>query len=217
MRTFLELQLVEFAEGIEHVPLAPVVEAGGIAKVEHRIFARPKLHALMFRGQKPAAPQSRHQRLAAFVLGDHHDKRREVGVLAAQAVIQPGPHAGPAGKLRTRLHERHARAVVDRFRVHRLDEANLVGHLRRMRQQFAEPGPALAMLFEPERRTDQRQAGLIAAHPGQPLPFADFLRQLLPVHFVEQRFVIVQIHLRRRAGLKQKDDPLGFRQMMQPI
>ncbi len=36
------------------------------------------------------------------------------------------------------------------------------------------------------------------------------LRELFAIQFVEQRFVIEQVHLRRRAALEQIDDTLGF-------
>ena len=49
---------------------------------------------------------------------------------------------GPARELRAGLHEGDSGVVVDRLRVHRADETEIVHHLRRMRQQFADPGAA---------------------------------------------------------------------------
>ncbi len=168
-------------------------------------------------GRKPL-PQSRDdQRLAAFVLGDHDDERRQVFVLGPQSVAQPGAHAGPAGKLRAGLHVRDGRAMVDGLGVHALDEAQVVGNLGRVRQQIAQPGAALAVLLKLERRTDQRQARLVARHAGQTLLAANFGRQLGTVLFVQQRLVIEQVDLRRPAGLKQKNDPLGFRREVRPL
>ena len=46
------------------------------------------------------------------------------------------------------LKERDRRVVVDRLGVHRLDEAEIVGDRRRVRQQLADPGAALAVLRE---------------------------------------------------------------------
>ena len=70
------------------------------------------------------------------------------------------------------------------------------------------------MLLKLERRTDQRQTRLVAAHAGQSLPTANFGRQLRAVLFVQQRLVVEQIHLRRTAGLEQEDHAFGRGLMM---
>ena len=105
---------------------ACATETGGIGKVQHRIAARAELHALVSRRQKSAAPQPVVERLVvriAAALRDHDDERRQVVVLAAQSVGQPGADRRPAGKLEARLEERDGGIVIDRLGVHRLDEA----------------------------------------------------------------------------------------------
>ena len=83
----------------------------------------------------------------------HDDERRQVLVLAAQAVRQPRPDARTAGKLEAGLEERDAGIVVDRLGVHGPDEARSSATLRRVRQQFADPCPGLPVLRELERST----------------------------------------------------------------
>ena len=48
--------------------------------------------------------------------------------------------------------------VVDRLGVHRRDDAEVVGDSRGVRQQLADPGAALAVLREVERRAGAREA-----------------------------------------------------------
>ena len=97
-----------------------------IVQVEHRIAARAEAHALVIGGQEAAAPEAREQRLVGIQrlrLREHHDERRQVPILAAQAVADPRAHARPARLLAAALDERDRRIVIDRVRVHRLDDA----------------------------------------------------------------------------------------------
>ena len=78
----------------------------GIAEVEHRVLAAAELHALVLRRQEAAAPEPRVQRLIDLAGRDQHDERRQVLVVAAEAVVNPRAHARPAGDLRAGLEER---------------------------------------------------------------------------------------------------------------
>ena len=106
------------------------------------------------------------------------------------------------------LEERDRRVVIDRLGVHRLDEAELVGDLRRVRQQLADPGAGLAVLRELEHRRRDRETGLRRGHAGEPLAHADRVGQLGAAQLRQLRLVVEQIHLRRRAGLEQIDHAL---------
>ena len=53
---------------------------------------------------------------------------------------------GPAGDLVACLDQRDRRVVVDRLGVHRLDDRDVVDDRAGVRQEFAEPRPALAVL-----------------------------------------------------------------------
>ena len=122
-----ELVLVQLAQAVEHQPPALAVDACRIAEIQHRVLRRTKQHALMLCRQEPAAPQMRAERLASFVLRDQHDERWQIRVLLAQSITQPCAHAWSAGNLGARLHERDAGAVIDRFRVHGANNAQIVG------------------------------------------------------------------------------------------
>ncbi len=95
---------------------------GGFGQVEHRVAAARSLTPWCFEGRKPL-PQSRSRSrlvgLVAAPLRDHHDERRQVLVLAPQAIAEPGPQPRPAGLLRAGLDEGDRRVVVDRLGVHR--------------------------------------------------------------------------------------------------
>ena len=174
----LELMAVELVELFEHRPAAGAADAVGIAQVEHRIFARPELHALILRVQEAAAPQPGVERLIALPGRDQHDERRQIVVHRAEAVGEPGPHRRPAGDLRTGLEERDRRVVIDRLGVHRLDEAHIVDDLAMVRQQIAEPRARLAMLRELEDRAGERNRRLLGRHAGEPLAAADVRRAI---------------------------------------
>ena len=157
-----------------------------------------------------------HQRLAAFVLRDQDDERGEVVVLVAEAVVEPGADARPAGDLVAALHERHTGAVIDAFGVHRAHEAELVCDLRRPGEQFRHPSAAVAVLLECERRANERNRALVARHAGEPLAAAHAVGQLLAGLFNEIRLVVEQIELRRPARLKKIDHPLRLRREVEP-
>ena len=131
-----------------------------VREVEHRVADRAELHALVLGRQEAAAPEpvvrAAGRRLPA--LRDQHDERRQVLVLAAQAVAEPGADARPAGELGAGLEEGDGRVVVDRLGVHRLDEAEVVGDLRGVRQQLADPRARLAVLGELEERRRDRES-----------------------------------------------------------
>ena len=66
----------------------------------------------------------------------------------AEAVTEPRAHARPARLLEPGLDERDRRVVIDRIRVHRLDDGDVVDDLRGVRQQLADPGAGLPVLRE---------------------------------------------------------------------
>src|SRR5215207_498478 len=117
----------------------------------------------MLRRQKAAAPQARKQWLIiAAIAGqrDHHHECRQVVVLASQTVAQPGAKAGPARNLVPRLNKRDGWVVINGFGVQGLDNANVVGDLRGVRQKLADPSSALTVLREFEDRRSYRQCFL---------------------------------------------------------
>ena len=170
--------------------------------------------------QKAAAPQAIVERLVVRVarpLRDHGDERGQVLIFTTQSVRQPGADAGPARELGTSLEEGDGGVVIDRLGMHRLDEAQVVHDLGRVRQEFADPCPALAVPGELERGRGRGEAGLSGGHAGQALTHANRVRQLGAAQRVEFRLVIEQVHLRGSAGLEQVDDAFGFRRKVRQV
>jgi hypothetical protein len=112
------------------------------------------------------------------------------------------------------LQQRHRRIVVDRLRVQRADEADLIGELRRVRQQLAQPHAALAVLRKLEHRRRDGEALLPRRHAREPLLATHRVRQILVELRREPRLVIKQIELRRRTRLREPDDALRLRRKM---
>ena len=171
-------QLIELRQIVEQRPPLSAVDARRIVEVQHRVGARPQADALMRRRQEAAAPQPREDRLPrvlARALRDHRDERRQVLVLAPQAVADPRPHAGVAGLLVAGVHEGDRRVVVDRLGVHRLDDADLVGDRLHVRQQVADPRAAARRSSRPA--TSGATTGYCAWPEVMPvsrwLPFTD--------------------------------------------
>src|SRR6266481_6080835 len=116
--------------------------------------------------------------------------------------MHPGAERRATRDLRAGLEKGDRGIVVNGFGEHGADHADLISHARRMREQIAKPGACLAVLFEWENRTGQWNGSLLRGHAGQTLTAADMLGKLFAIQFVEQWFVIEQIHLRGRAALK---------------
>ena len=99
----------------------------------------------MLRRQKSVAPQTSVKGLTITFLGDQDDEGREIFVVAPKAVINPGTDGWTPRKLLSGLDQGCGRIVVDRFGVHRVNDAEIVRYLGRMWQQTAEPGSGLAV------------------------------------------------------------------------
>ncbi len=187
---------------------------GRIREIQHRIAAAAQLDALIPRRQEARSPEAIRQRLPAVaraVLRHHHDKAGQILVLAAQTVRHPRAQARPARELEAGLRERDRGIVIDLLRVHRLDEAEVVHDLRRVRQELADPGARLAVLRELEARRDHRELGLRRRHGGEPLALADGVRKVVAAPLLELRLVVEHLDLRRPARLEEIDDALGLR------
>ncbi len=82
--------------------------------------------------------------------GAHHDEAGKVLVLGAQSVEDPRAHARAGLARIAAVHEHERRLVIGDVGVHRADHADLVDHLRGVREQIADLDAALAILPEPE-------------------------------------------------------------------
>ena len=141
VRESLVALLVELCQTVQHAPARLGTDTRWVRQIKHWVTLAAELNALKFRRQKAGAPQTRVKRLVAlFAIRNHHDERRQIFVRAAQAVAQPGAHARPARLLETRLNESDRGIVIDGFRIHGLDQADVVHDAGNVRHQFAHPG-----------------------------------------------------------------------------
>ena len=185
--------------------------AGRVIQVQHRIAAGAELHSLVAARQEARAPQARQQALSSRPLAGYrvqHYEGWQVAVGAAETVVHPRAHARAARQLAAGLKERDRRIVIDRFGMHRADQADVVDNRRRMRHQFAQGNPALPMSLERVLRGHGLKARLMGDHPGHALPLEHRFWNVLAKAILQQRLVVEQVQVRRTAGLEQEDDPL---------
>ncbi len=125
------------------------------------------------------------------------DVARQILRLAAQPVERPRAHRRPRLRGIARVKHRHRRLVRLLVRVHRREHAQVVRALRHVRKKLAHPLPALSMLRELPRRSEQLRRALVAAR------FA--------VIALEQRLVVKRVHMRHTALHEHHDHPLRLR------
>ena len=107
--------------------------------------------------------------------------------------------------------------MVDRLGVHRANEAQVVGNLRRVRQQFTDFDAALPCGLKGKGRSGDRLAGLFGRHGRQTLTAPHTLRKFGTVSAGQTRLGIEQVELRGSSGLLQKDDPFGSCQRLNSL
>ena len=210
--------LVQFAQIIQHPAAAGTIHSRRVVEIQNRILARAEQHALVFGRQETIAPKLGVQRLVALLTArKQHHKRRQVLVVAAQPVADPRTETGPARLLRTRLHKRHRRIVVDGFGVHGFHKTQIIGDFGVVRHQVADPRAAFTVLLEIKLAERQRKRPLPGRHSGEPLPAAHRIGQFLAKHFAQFGLVVKQFQLRWRTALEQVNDAFDLgRKVRQP-
>ena len=132
-RRLFQAVLVELAEQVERGPLLGVGQVRGAVEVVDRVALRLERRALVDAGQEARAPVLRvalGQAAAERVV--HHDERRQVLALAAQAVGDPRADAGKAHAGHAGVDLEQGGRVVVRVGAARVDEGHLVdvlGHV----------------------------------------------------------------------------------------
>ncbi len=99
--------------------------------------------------------------------------------------------------------------MIDGFRVHGADDANVVGNTGRVGEELADPHAALPMLRKGKARCRHGEIGLSRGHAGESLAHADAVRQFRGVEVLQARFIVEGLYLGRGARLKEIDDPFG--------
>ena len=209
-----QAELVHAGQVVEDRPPALAAHAVGVRQVQHRVAAAAELDALEARRQEPAAPVEVVEDLPAarlLVAAGHDDEAGEVVGLGAQAVGEPAPHARAAGHLVAGHEERDRRRVVHLRRVHRLDEAQVVGDGGGVVHEVGPPRATLPVPGEPRDFREARPRRLPAGHGAEPRPADDRVGDLFALAAGEFGLVVEEIDVRRGAVLEQVDDALGLR------
>ncbi len=112
--------------------------------------------------------------------------------LGAQAVGDPGAHAGPALSCRAGVKQQFRRGVVELLGVHRFDEGQIVGDRGDARQHVRNPGAALAAAAELLRRAEQLGN---AGREGEHFALDHGIGARLAVVFHQFRFVVEHVEV----------------------
>ena len=184
-----------------------------IAQIEHRIARIAEFHPLVLRREESRRPEPVIEGLVIGAPGakrGQHHIGREIRVGAAQTVAEPGSDAGASRQLVSGLAKRNRGIVVDRFGVHRADQAQIVRHGGDSWHQVAQPGAAFPVLGEVENAWRDGERFLSRGHGGQPLALTDRLREILSPPLRHLWLRIEEVHLGRGSRLEQVDDTFGF-------
>ena len=101
--------------------------------------------------------------------------------------------------------------MVDCLGVHALDHAHVVDALGQMRQGIAQPRARLAVLRKLQRAGCTWERFLAGRHRRLALGRVNGFRHLFAEALGQVRFVVEKVELRRAAGLKKINNPLGLR------
>ena len=104
--------------------------------------------------------------------------------------------------------------VVDRFGVHRVDDAHIIGDLTVMRKDITDPLSTLAVLGEGSKTLGHGERLLPGGHSGETLTLANGVGQFGAIQFFQRGLVVESLHLARSTGLAKVNDPFGFSREM---
>ncbi len=150
--------------------------------------------ALIDGGQKRAAVV---RGAAVAGIGAQRDKAGQVFIHAAEAVGDPGAHAGTRCGGDAAVHLQEGGRMVRHIGLHAADEAEFVRMRGDLWKQLADPQAALAALLELPHRGHELAGGHLA--------FADGFARV----FREFGFVIKAVHMRRPAVHAEEEHALG--------
>ena len=125
--------------------------SGRIVEIQHGIAITSEPDTLIFGWQESAAPIVVVEQLTTgfFLVGaGHDDKAGQFVGHVSEAVGCPCAHARSTRNLVSGEEVRHARRVIDRLGVHRVDEGDFVADAAGKGEEFAEPHAGFSVLFE---------------------------------------------------------------------
>ncbi len=206
-----QLHLVEISHQIESLALLLDGNSLGIGQVQNRIAGGTQRDSLKLGGEKSAGPERRAATRTARTRLQHHEARQVVS-LAADAVGDPGAHAGPARSHRSGIGEQLRRTVIEILRGNATHHRQIVGNRSDVRHQFRKPEAVTAVLLEFSPGGEQlRRLLRKGVHEGEALAFQQRFRGRLAVPFLQFRLVIEQLELARCSGHEEIDDPVDPR------
>ena len=200
----LSVLLVHLLQQVELLPLHAARQVLVVDVLDDVLGVGPRVvdvRALVDAGQEAVAPQLRaDDRLAR---AEHH-VAGQVLVLRAQAVGEPGAHAGPRRLRFAGVHHQQRRLVVGRVGVHRADDANVVD-ARGRRSGYSSLTsmplwPCLSNLNGDGNRPPPLARSVESCASGR-----------VPLYFSRARLGVEGVHLRGAAVHEQEDDALGRR------
>ena len=160
----------------------------------------------MFAGHEAGRPQCRAAADAAA--SRHRDEGRQIIGGRAEPVTQPRTKAWPAGLGKAGVEKYLPGRVVKLFGIHRLDDGDVVHHLRQMRQLVRELRAALAVFG---KRKARPQHGGITLDKGVALITDYRRRKRLALQRPELGLFVEEFQLARRTGHEKVNRRLGIR------
>ena len=207
------VEVVEFAEGVEHGAAVGGVNAGGIFDVEDGVALAAEGDAGEFGGEKAAAPHAGEEGLSLAgggKGGGEDDEGWEVVGGGAEAVGEPGADGGFARDLGAGHDVGAGGVMIDGGGVDGFDDGEFVDDFGGVGEEFADPAAGFAVLGEFEHGGGDREAGLAAGHGGDALAVADAFREVFVEVGLELGFVVPEVELGRGAVHVEVDEALGF-------
>src|SRR3546814_2582461 len=106
------------------------------------------MHPLGYRIKKAIVPElGIHARSVSFSLGYQYTEGRQVLIFTAQAITEPGAHAGAVALLGPGLEKGNGRVMVNGIGMQGADNADVVHYLRRMGERSEEHTSELQSLM----------------------------------------------------------------------
>ena len=101
--------------------------------------------------------------------------------------------------------------VVDRIRMHRANQGNLVRNAAETWKKLGvQLHSRLSELVELENGSSHGKRTLTGGHASKSLSIEDRIGNFLPVYLVEMGLVVEEVVVRRSTALKEVDDSLRF-------
>ena len=139
----MKLPFIQGSERIEK--LAAIFYRSPVGSLKWAGPRHPKFDALMVGGQETTAPKSGVERLGLIVSAfrQENHKSGQIRRIASQPVTAPRSETWPARLLIAGLKKRDGGIMIDSLGMNRFDHTHIVGNFGMVREEIAEPHPAV--------------------------------------------------------------------------